>query len=120
VVYNSAILIGERGDTLLNYRKTHLWMDVEKSIYAVGDGGGPGVVRLDPHDVRVGIAICYDCEFSEPCRVLALEGAQLILIPTALAKGEVHETVPLTVVPTRAVDNHVSRRATHAIAATLW
>ena len=47
-----------------------------------------------------------DIEFAENSRVLALEGCQLLLVPTALAKGELHETVPLKVVPTRATDNH--------------
>jgi predicted amidohydrolase len=57
--------------------------------------------------VVVRAPVCSDIEFPENSRALTLEGAQLILVPTALAKGELHETVPLKVVPTRAVDNHV-------------
>lgn len=105
-IFNSAAIIGEQGELLLNYRKTHLWMGGEKSIFVPGDAPSP-VVELRPHSIRVGVSICYDCEFPEPMRGLALAGAQLVLIPTALARGQVHETVPLVVVPSRALDNHV-------------
>ena len=105
-VYNSAALVGEQGALLLSYRKTHLWMGGEKAIFTAGDAPSP-VVTLHPHTIRVGVSICYDCEFPEPMRGLALSGAQLVLVPTALARGQVHETVPLVVVPTRALDNHM-------------
>ncbi|MGH8874833.1 MAG: nitrilase-related carbon-nitrogen hydrolase, partial [Acidimicrobiia bacterium] len=36
-----------------------------------------------PFDVRIGILICYDRHFPEGARVLALKGAQLLLVPTA-------------------------------------
>lgn len=51
-----------------------------------------------------------DIEFSEPSRILSLCGAELLLVPTALSVGGVHETVPLKVVPTRAADNHVREK----------
>jgi predicted amidohydrolase len=107
LVFNSAALLSETGKLLLNYRKCQLWMDVEKSIFAPSSGESLCVVTLEPHALRVGINICYDCEFPETSRTLAVQGAQLILVPTALAKGNVHETVPLLVAPTRALDNHV-------------
>jgi predicted amidohydrolase len=34
-------------------------------------------------DARIGLLICYDLRFPEPMRVLALDGAQIILLPTA-------------------------------------
>ena len=39
--------------------------------------------------VRVGILICFDGEFPEPARCLAAQGAQIILLPTALGSGPV-------------------------------
>lgn len=106
-VYNSSVLLSDEGRVLLNYRKTHLSIHDEDMHITPGDGHGLRVVEL--HGCKVGMLICYDVEFPEPARVLGLQGAQLLLVPTALAKGEVvHNTVPLMVVPTRALDNHVS------------
>jgi len=32
---------------------------------------------------KVAVIICYEIEFPEPARVLAIQGAQLIIVPTA-------------------------------------
>ena len=52
------------------------------------------VVALPPHQLRVGVLICYDVEFPEPARVLAMRGAQLLAVPTALPAGNVGPTLP--------------------------
>lgn len=106
-VYNSSIFLSDSGEILANYRKTHLWHLLEKAFFAAGACTPEALRVFEYKGVKMGINICYDVEFAEPSRLLALEGCQLLLVPTALAKGEVHETVPLKVVPTRAVDNHV-------------
>jgi len=35
-------------------------------------------------DFTIGVIICYDVEFPETVRTLALEGADLVVVPTAL------------------------------------
>jgi predicted amidohydrolase len=57
--------------------------------------------------VRVGILICFDGEFPEPARCLAAQGAQIILLPTALGSGPVEVLTPNVTVPQRAAENHV-------------
>ena len=57
--------------------------------------------------VRVGILICFDGEFPEPARCLAAQGAQIILLPTALGSGPVETLTPNVTVPARAAENHV-------------
>jgi predicted amidohydrolase len=76
-VRNSAVLIDASG-LLAVYRKTHLW-DREQLIFAAGEEP-PRV--LDTEAGRVGIAICYDAFFPEVMRGLALEGADVIAVPT--------------------------------------
>lgn len=77
VIYNSAAIVG--GDGLLGvYRKCHLW-DREKLWFAPGQD--PPVVFDTPHG-RIGVLICYDLEFPEMTRTLALAGADLIAVPT--------------------------------------
>ena len=81
-IYNSLILVDELGNVLVKYRKTHLYGDYyEKKNFAAGNMLAP-VVSLSS-GLRVGVLICFDFEFPEPTRVLALQGAQLIAVPTA-------------------------------------
>lgn len=75
--YNSAVL-ADAGGVRTVYRKLHLW-DREKLWFTPGDEL-PAV--LDTQVGRVTIAICYDLEFPELTRSLALAGAELLLVPT--------------------------------------
>ena len=74
--YNSAVVI-DRGELLACYRKTHLW-DREKLLFTPGDRPPPVVATSIG---RAGLCVCYDLEFPEVTRRLALEGAQLLLAP---------------------------------------
>lgn len=79
-VYNAVQLIGSRGERSSNYRKTHLFSELDKSMFSAGEDLCP-VVELNGW--RLGMLICYDVEFPENTRRLALAGAELILVPTA-------------------------------------
>ena len=79
-LYNAAQLIDASGTRLINYRKTHLFGELDKAMFSAGDVHCP-VVEL--HGWRLGLMICYDVEFPETVRHLALAGADLILVPTA-------------------------------------
>lgn len=58
---------------------------------------------------QVGVLICFDVEFPEPARCLALAGATLLIVPTALGGGgSAADVIPLCCVPTRAMENHVA------------
>lgn len=100
-VYNAAILIGSDGSILANYRKQHLFGSVDQETFAAGDS--PSVVRLGPF--TVGILICYDVEFPEAVRALALEGVDLLLVPTA--QMQPFEFVPRHMIPSRAFENGI-------------
>lgn len=106
-VYNSCCLIDAGGRVVLNYRKTHLWDptgEYEKLAFAPGDELPVCNLQLPRSGgwVRVGILICYDSEFPEPCRVLAARGAQIVLLPTGSA-----DRTPTALCPARAMENHV-------------
>ncbi len=102
VVYNSAQLIGADGRRYLNYRKTHLFGDDERGAFTAGAGQW-AIVDIDGW--RTGLLICYDVEFPEAVRALALEGADLVLVPTALMAP--YDAVARLVVPARAVENQL-------------
>jgi predicted amidohydrolase len=75
--YNSAAIVDGDGVRAV-YRKTHLW-DREREWFLAGDVLPPVV---ETRAGRVGVAICYDLEFPEVTRHLAVAGAELIAVPT--------------------------------------
>ncbi len=79
-IYNSVQLIDAQGQRLLNYRKTHLFGELDHNMFSAG-ADAFHVVELNGW--KLGLLICYDLEFPENTRRLALAGAELILVPTA-------------------------------------
>jgi len=77
LIYNSAAVV-DRSGVIGVYRKGHLW-DQEKLCFA--PGGMPPRV-FDTPAGRIGVLVCYDLEFPEMPRMLALAGAELICVPT--------------------------------------
>jgi predicted amidohydrolase len=79
---NSAVLIDPTGVRAV-YRKAHLW-DGEKLVFISGKLPPPVV---QTHLGRIGVVICYDLEFPEWVRLVALQGAQLLCVPTNWPDG---------------------------------
>lgn len=77
VLYNSAAVVDGSG-VLAVYRKVHLW-DREKLWFEPGAEPPP---VIDTSAGRVGVLICYDLEFPEMSRMVALHGAELLAVPT--------------------------------------
>jgi predicted amidohydrolase len=77
IVYNTMVLVGP-GGYLGKQRKLHLSRD-EVFYYK----GGRELPVFDIGPCKVGIVICYDNQFPEVARVLALRGADVILMPHA-------------------------------------
>jgi predicted amidohydrolase len=75
-VFNSAALVDADGVQAV-YRKLHLWDD-ERRWFSPGEQAAPVV---DTALGRIGLAVCYDLEFPELTRGLALAGADLIAAP---------------------------------------
>ncbi|MDQ0513012.1 carbon-nitrogen hydrolase family protein [Ancylobacter amanitiformis] len=101
-IYNSALLLDRDGETLLNFRKTHLFGDIDRAMFAPGEGTAE-LAQID--GLRLGLLICYDVEFPEVVRALALGGADLVIVPTANMKP--YDAVSLFVVPARAFENEL-------------
>ncbi|KTC63008.1 carbon-nitrogen hydrolase [Pseudomonas fluorescens ABAC62] len=79
-IYNAVQLIDAHGQRVCNYRKTHLFGDLDRTMFSAGNDDFP-VVELNGW--KLGFLICYDLEFPENTRRLALAGAEVILVPTA-------------------------------------
>jgi 5-aminopentanamidase len=76
-LYNSAAVFDRTG-LLAVYRKLHLW-DREKLLFTAGSAPPP---ILETRVGRVAVVICYDLEFPELTRSVALAGTQLLVVPT--------------------------------------
>lgn len=76
-LYNAAVVIGPRGH-VGTYRKNHLWA-AEALFFEPGNLGVP-VFRTDIG--RVAVAICYDLWFPETFRLAAVQGADILCVPT--------------------------------------
>jgi N-carbamoylputrescine amidase len=95
-LYNTAAVIGPDGQLMGKYRKNSLsniprseksgdTSSHEAFYFEQGDLGFP--VFDTPFGLRLGILICYDRHFPEAARVLAMQGAHVILVPTCSSRG---------------------------------
>ena len=76
LLYNSAAVIDGSG-VLAVYRKIHLW-DREQIFFEAGSEPAPVV---ETAVARIGVGVCYDLDFPELARGLALAGADLVVLP---------------------------------------
>lgn len=90
-MFNSVAVLDADGRSLGIYRKTHIPDDhyyQEKFYFAPGD---TGFRVFDTRYGKIGIGICWDQWFPETARCLALQGAELILYPTAIGSEPILE-----------------------------
>lgn len=109
-LYNTATVISPSGEIIGKYSKIHMF-DVEidgVATYRESATIAPGneIVTVDIDGVTVGLAICYDLRFPELFRILALKGAEVIVLPAAftMATGRDHWEV---LIRARAIENGV-------------
>jgi predicted amidohydrolase len=100
-LYNAAAVVGPAG-LVGCYRKTHLpCVGADKFT-----DPGPGPIRVfDLDGLKVGVGVCFDGGFPEFPRVLALLGADLIVLPTNWAEKAM--TTARVMPPARALENAV-------------
>jgi N-carbamoylputrescine amidase len=115
--YNTAIAVAPDGTLLARTRKTHLPVTAgyyEDRYFRPGDSGYP-VIEVSSganHDVRVGFPTCWDEWFPEVARLYALQGAQVLVYPSAIGSEPDHpgfDTEPLweQVIRAHAITNGV-------------
>lgn len=101
VLYNAAKCFGPDGAFLGGHRKLMIPPGFERDHFTPGQG----CTLFTYRDVRIATLICYDAEFPETARHVAAQGAELILVPTAL--GAQWGWVAHRMIPTRAYENGV-------------
>ena len=104
---NTAVLIGDRGEIVGTHSKTHLVGD-EAVYFQRGDQYQVFETRYG----KVGMLICYDVCFPETARMLALKGAEIILVSIACRHLSFFRDWTIKVLMARALDNVVYVGAT--------
>lgn len=102
LVYNVIRLVDQTGAVVVTHRKTHLFGDLDRSMVTPGTTPPP-VVDLDGW--RLGLLICYEVEFAELVRVLAVGGADVVCVPTANMIE--FDAVQQILLPARALESQV-------------
>lgn len=118
---NTCLVFDPDGIRSALYRKIHLFdVEVGGHVYRESDAEEPGdepvVARAE--DWGIGLSVCYDVRFPELYRILALEGAELLTVPShfTLHTGRDHWHVLLRA---RAVENQCYLAAAAQVGETL-
>ena len=113
VIMNSAILINDEGEIAGIYRKTHPF-PTERLAGGGWTTPGKKAVVVETKLGKIGMIICYDGDFPELSRVLAIQGAEIITRPSALLRSfEIWDMTNKA----RAYDNHVYIIAANSVGA---
>ena len=86
-IYNTSVFFDNHGKILGKHRKMHLFdIDVKGKIYfkesdTLSAGNEFTVIKTEL--AKIGIGICYDIRFVELSRIMALEGAEILIFPGA-------------------------------------
>jgi predicted amidohydrolase len=108
-LFNASVLVGAQG-VVASYRKVHLpYLGVDRFL----DFGDRPFAVQEAAGVRFGLNICYDSGFPESSRVLALAGADLVILPTNWPNGA--ETLAEHAVAMRALENAIYYAAVNRV-----
>jgi predicted amidohydrolase len=109
-VRNTALVFDPQGEQIARYSKIHMFDVVLEGVATYEESAtvqpGDEIVTFDLDGVTVGLAICYDLRFPELFRILALRGAEVIVLPAAftMTTGKDHWEV---LIRARAIENGV-------------
>lgn len=77
-MYITTCFMNKNGQALAYYRKTHLFTE-EKQLFSPGEEW----TKIELESLSIGLLTCYDIEFPEPARELAMKGVNLLIVNSA-------------------------------------
>ena len=95
---NRSFLVGPKGDVLYKYDKIHLYDvnlpngDVYRESDTYKSGNKAIIAEIKKNKIKIGLTICYDLRFPNLYQDLAVNGAEIIVVPSAFSNltGPVH------------------------------
>lgn len=105
--YNTMVIMNQMGKIAGVYRKTHLfdayqWKESEDTM-----AGNEIFQPIESPIGKIGLGTCYDLRFPELARIEALQGAQILLYPSAWVKGENKFMQWKALLRARAIENEI-------------
>ena len=105
--YNTVVMLDRSGKLIHSYQKTHLY-DAFAYVESKNIVPSDNAIKVVQTELgRIGMIVCYELRFPEISRMLALQGAEIILVPTAWVAGPMKEEHFLSMVKARALENTV-------------
>ncbi len=104
-VYDTAVMISSDGKVSSVYRKLHLYNALGFKESAKLVPGKRIVMPAKTNAGSVGMMICYDLRFPELSRILTVNGALVLVVPSAWVAGEMKEEHWQTMIKARAIEN---------------
>ena len=104
-VYDTVVLIDNKGEISSFYRKLHLY---DALGFKESDRMMAGNMIEKPAKTSVGnigLMICYDIRFPEMSRILTVKGANILVSPSAWVHGVMKEEHWQTLLKARAIEN---------------
>jgi deaminated glutathione amidase len=104
-VFDTAVWLDAFGNVAMTYRKIHLYDAFgfkESDKFESGSAISPPVIS---GECRFGVMICYDLRFPEMARILALEGANILVAPAGWIQGDLKVDHWQTMIKARALEN---------------
>jgi len=101
--YNCAFILSKKGKVVGKYRKVHLFAPMFETDYLTAGNNINTFELSEFNNLKVGIAICYDLRFPELFRMLALQGSQIVFIPSEFPKPR--RKIWKTLLHARAIEN---------------
>ena len=95
---NRSFLVGPKGDVLYKYDKIHLYDvnlpngDVYRESKTYQSGNKAVIAEIKKNKIKIGLTICYDLRFPILYQDLAVNGAEIIVVPSAFSNltGPLH------------------------------
>ncbi len=88
-LYDSAYIIPPKGKIVGKHRKIYLWGD-EKSRFRRGKKYEVFTLDFGDFSAKVGLQICYEIGFGVGANLLALQGAEILIYPSAFGKARAY------------------------------
>ena len=88
---NRSFLVGPKGDVLYKYDKIHLYDvnlpngDVYRESDTYKSGNKAIIAEIKKNKIKIGLTICYDLRFPHLYQDLAVNGAEIIVVPSAFS-----------------------------------
>ena len=106
-VFNTSVLINERGSVTGRYRKIHLFdsnLPGARCLESTSIQSGNKIVSCRIHGIQTGLSVCYDLRFPELFRALSSRGARVLFMPANFTEttGKAHWEILLKA---RAIEN---------------